>query len=126
MIDDVPVVTAPDEIDVTTADQLGAVLLEASIQRHATIVGDMTRTHFCDSAALSVLVRAHKRALAEGGEVRLVIPADGIVDRAFNLTNLHHVIPRFDSVQDALGRKSEAVILPWRPRPAAGPGSGAP
>ncbi len=37
----------------------------------------MTRTQFCDSAGLGVLVRAHKQALAEGGELRLVMPADG-------------------------------------------------
>jgi anti-anti-sigma regulatory factor len=38
---------------------------------HATIVVDMTRTRFCDATALGVLVMAHKRAVAEAGELRL-------------------------------------------------------
>ena len=43
----------------------------------------MSRTRFCDSAGLAVLVRAHKRAVTEGGELRLVTPADGAMrDRA--------------------------------------------
>jgi anti-anti-sigma regulatory factor len=39
----------------------------------------MTGTQFCDSAGLGVLVRAHKRALADGGELRLVILASAMV-----------------------------------------------
>lgn len=102
MIGDVPVVTAPAEIDAATADQLRMVLLEAAVRRHATVVVDMTGTKFCDSAGLRVLVRAHKRALEDGGELRLVIPADGAVFRVFTLTELYRFIPRFDSLQEAL------------------------
>ena len=39
----------------------------------------MTRTRLCAAAGLSVLVRAHKRAVAEGGELRLVIPTGAAV-----------------------------------------------
>src|SRR5437868_4831316 len=89
MISGVPVVTAPAEIDITTADQLRLVLLEAAAHGHTTVVVDMTRTQFCDSSGLSVLARAHKRALEEGGELRLVIPAGGAVFRIFTLTSLY-------------------------------------
>jgi len=61
----VPVVAAPAEIDASNADWLRAVLLEAACRSHATFVVDMTGTQFCASAGLSVLVRAHKRAVAE-------------------------------------------------------------
>jgi len=43
MINGVPVVTAPAEIEVTTADQLRAILLHSADRGHATIVVDMTR-----------------------------------------------------------------------------------
>jgi anti-anti-sigma regulatory factor len=56
-----------------------AVLLEAACRGHATFVVDMTRTRLCAAAGLSVLVRAHKRAVAEGGELRLVIPTGAAV-----------------------------------------------
>ena len=49
MIDGIPVVTAPAEIDVSNADQLRAVLLDTATRGHATVVVDLTLTRFCDS-----------------------------------------------------------------------------
>jgi hypothetical protein len=84
----------------------------------------MTDTKFCDSAGLSVLARAHKRALDEGGELRLVMPAGGAVFRVFTLTSLDRFIPRFGSLQEALmQRPAAAPIPPARPRPSTGLGS---
>src|SRR6516164_2537044 len=74
MINGIPVVTAPAEIDIITAGQLRTVLLHSAAHGHAAIVVDMTGTRFCDSTGFSVLVRAHRRAVADGGGVRLVIP----------------------------------------------------
>lgn len=102
MISGLPVVAAPAEIDLTTAEQLRTVLLHSVGHGHATVVVDLTRTRFCDSAGLSVLVRAHRRALEEGGELRLVIPVGGAVYRIFTLTSLYHFIRRFDTRQEAL------------------------
>ena len=120
MIDGVPVVAAPAEIDVTIAEQLRTVLLDSSARGHATVVVDMTRTKFCDSAGLTVLVRAHKQAMAEGGELRLIIPAGGTVSRIFTVTGLDLVLPLFSSLDDALAPRPAAVIRPLRPRPSAG------
>jgi anti-sigma B factor antagonist len=110
MIGGMPVVTAPADLDTTTADQLRAVLLQAASQGHTTVVVDMTRTQFCDSSGLGVLVRAHKRALEDGGELRLVIPAGGPVFRIFTLTSLYRFIPRFDSRQEAVLQRPAAPI----------------
>jgi anti-sigma B factor antagonist len=102
LINGVPVVTAPPEIDATTAGQLRMVLLRAAARRHAAIVVDMTGTRFCDSAGLAVLVRAHRRAVADDGELRLVIPAGSAVSRIFAVTGLDRVIPLFGSLDEAL------------------------
>jgi anti-sigma B factor antagonist len=115
MISGVPVVTASADIDVTTADQLRSALLDAVGRGHTTIVVDMTGTRFCDSSGLRVLVQAHKRALEEGGELRLVMPAQGAVFRIFTLTSLHLFIPRFDTRQDALLERPAAPIEPCAP-----------
>lgn len=113
MIVGVPVVRAPAEIDTASAAQLRAVLMTAAGHGHTTVVVDMTRTQFCDSSGLGVLVRAHKQALADGGELRLVIPEDGAVDRIFTLTSLYRFIPRFGSVQEAvLQRPATAIRSP--------------
>ena len=120
MINGVPVVTAPAEIDVTTAEQLRLVLLRPAARKDATVVVDMTRTRFCDSAGLTVLVRAYKRAVADGGELRLVIPADGAVARIFAITRLDSAIPLFGSLDEALAARPAAVTRPSRPQPSAG------
>jgi anti-sigma B factor antagonist len=102
VISGVPVVVVPAEVDATTAAQLRTALLGAAADGRMTVVVDMTRTRFCDSAGLDVLVRAHRRALADGGELRLVIPADGTVVRILTLTGMDRLIPSFGSVEEAL------------------------
>jgi len=118
-INGIPVVTAPAEIDIITAGQLRTVLLHSVAHGQATIVVDMTGTTFCDSAGFSVLVRAHKQTLAEGGGLRLVIPADSAVARSFTLTGLDQVIPRFASLDHALAPGPGPAIRPLRPSPPA-------
>jgi anti-sigma B factor antagonist len=103
VIEGVPVVAAPEEIDVTNAERLRSALLEAAANGHGTLVVDMTRTRFCDSSALYTLVAAHKRAAAEGREVLLAIP-DGAVLRIFALTGMDQVIPSCTSRREALAR----------------------
>ena len=115
----VPVVIAPAEIDITTAGQLRAILLEWHTRGHTTMVVDMTATQFCDSAGLRELVWAHKRAVAEGGGLRLVLPADGAVRRVFTFTGLDRLIPHFAAPEQALGQ-ALAAGRPQRRGPLLG------
>ena len=48
VVSGVPVVTAPEEIDITNAPGLRSALLEAAAHGHGTLVADMTGTQFCD------------------------------------------------------------------------------
>jgi anti-sigma B factor antagonist len=120
MVGGVPVVMAPAEVDVTTAGQLRAMLAEWATRGYATQVVDLTGTQFCDSAGLTVLVRAHKQALAEGGGLRLVLPLGGSVLRVFTLTGLDGVIPHFASQEQALAQVPAATIRPTRPKRSPG------
>jgi anti-sigma B factor antagonist len=99
----VPVVTAPAEIDFSNADWLRATLLKLAAAGHATLIVDMSRTQFCDSAALRVLVRAQQRMAAEGGELRLVVCCAAVL-RVFAVTGVDRVIQHFASLAEALGR----------------------
>ncbi len=101
VVSGVPVVTAPEEIDITNAAGLRAALLEAAVHGSRTLVVDMAQTQFCDSAGLNVLVRAHKRAQADGGELLLVICA-AVVLRIFAVTGIDHLIPNFPNLEQAL------------------------
>ena len=98
----VAVVSASAKIDVETAEQLRMALLEADRHGDATVVVDMTRTRSCHPAGLGVLAEAHRRALAEGGGLRLVIPVGGAVARLLYLTGLDCFIPSFGSLEGAL------------------------
>lgn len=98
----VPVVVVTlEEVDITNADGLQTALFECSGQEHGILIVDMSRTQFCDTAGLHALVGAHKRAQAQGGEVRVVISGAGI-QRILALTGLDQVIPCFTSLREAL------------------------
>ena len=101
VVEGVPVVTAPEEIDLANAAGLRAALLEAAGSGRALVVVDMSRTRFCDSAGLNALVAAARRAWAEGGEVRLVIAREAVA-RIVALTGVDRVIPVFASLEEAL------------------------
>jgi anti-sigma B factor antagonist len=114
MVGGVPVVAAPEEIDITNAGGLRAALLQAAAQGNGTLVVDMSRTQFCDSAGLSVLVRAHKRALADGGELLLVICGPAVL-RIFAVTGIDRLIPSFPSLGQALAQLTAVADSPGLP-----------
>jgi anti-sigma B factor antagonist len=101
----VPVVAAPEEIDITNAPDLRSALLEAAADGHGTLVLDMTKTRFCDSSGIHTLLAVHKRAQSEGGELLLVIP-DPPALRIFAITGVDRVIPNVTSLKDAVARTS--------------------
>lgn len=104
LISGVSVVSVPEEIDVTNALQLGSALLEAAGDGSGTLVADMSRTRFCDSAGIHTLVAAHKHARAGGGELLLVTRSARIL-RVLAITGIDRVIPHFANLEDALAHK---------------------
>jgi anti-sigma B factor antagonist len=102
MVSGVPVIAVPEEIDIANAAELRAALLGSAALGNATVVVNMARTEFCDSAGLNVLIRAHQRAQAQGGEVRVVM-GGAAVRRVFAVTAVDRVIPTFASLEEALG-----------------------
>jgi anti-sigma B factor antagonist len=105
MIDGVPIVAAPEEIDITNAPELRSALLEAAAHGHGTVVADLSRTHFCDSSGLHTLRAAHKRVTTAGGDMLLVIPGNAVL-RVFTITGVDQIIPNFTSLEEALAQAS--------------------
>ena len=118
MVNGVPVVAAPAEIDASNTGWLDAVLLDAAARGQATFVVDMTGTQFCDSSGVGVVVRAHKRAVADGGELRLVRPVSAMVLRKFALAGIDRIIPNFPSLYEAVEPAPATA-----PRPPHDPGT---
>jgi anti-sigma B factor antagonist len=104
-VEGVPVVSAPAELDITTVNELVRVIRSCTGPAHTTLVVDMSETTFCDSAGVSGLVQAHKRAVAAGGEVRLVIGGASVM-RLLAIIGVDRVMPIFTSLEDALEEAS--------------------
>lgn len=95
------VITLPAEIDISNADQVRDELLSLLNRGPAVLLVDMAETTFCDSAGVNALVRAHKRATANGAEMRLVVAAPG-VQRVLAITGVDRLVPVYPSVAAAL------------------------
>jgi anti-anti-sigma factor len=78
-----------------------------SARGRGTFVVDMSQTRFCDSAGIHVLVGAHNRSQAEGGEMLLAVSAAPLLP-VFAVTGIDRLIPNFSSLQEALARANAA------------------
>ena len=106
LVDGVPILAAPEEIDITIAQDLRAALLDAAAHGPGTLVADLTRTRFCDSSGLHALLSAQKRTQAAGGQILLVIHRTA-APRVFEVTRIDSLIPTFTSLAEALARGGE-------------------
>lgn len=64
------------------------------------LVADMTATTFCDSAGITALVRAARRAAANGATMRLATASPPVL-RVFSLLGIDQLIDVHPSVEAA-------------------------
>lgn len=95
------VVAAPGEVDLTNADGLREALLSALDRGARGLVVDMTQTTFLDSAGVTALVRASRRASAGNATLRLAVTAPAVL-RVLNLVGLDQVISVYPGVSEAV------------------------
>ena len=93
------VIALPAEIDMANAGQAGQQLGSAIAPGVKAVIADMTATTFCDSSGIAMLVRAHRQAVANGTELRLVVRSAAVL-RAVTLARLDELLP----VHPSLGR----------------------
>ena len=96
-----PVVTLPAEIDMANADALGEQLAAALAPGVRVVIADMTATTFCGSAGINTLIRANKRATANGSQIRLLLPCPNVL-RIMKIQGVNTVLPIFFSLEEAL------------------------
>jgi anti-anti-sigma factor len=94
------IVRAPGEIDITNVSQLTALLAQAFADGAAVVIADATATTFCDCDAVSALIDAHRRAAADGSQLR--VAAGPAVRRLIGLTETHHVLDVYPTLAAAL------------------------
>jgi anti-sigma B factor antagonist len=94
------VVAAAGEIDLTNAEGLRDALLSALDAGALGLVVDLTETTFLDSAGVTALARASRRAAASEATVRLAVTAPAVL-RVLNLVGLDRLLEVHPSVADA-------------------------
>jgi anti-sigma B factor antagonist len=95
------VVVLTGELDVATAPFLGSrldILRQTSRRR---LVVDVSALRFCDCSGLGTLVRAHRRAVENGGWVRLC-GATGTIEMIIRITQVPSTLGCYADVAEAL------------------------
>lgn len=88
-------------LDLATAPSLRAALIEAANEGKHDIIVDLTELEFLDSTGLGALIGAHRRALENGGRVRLIV-RDGPIQRLLNITGLMRIFAVYGTLDSAL------------------------
>ena len=97
------VVEVVGEVDMATAPELAeAIDAEAVHDSVRRVVVDMTGVTFLDSSALNVLVHGQRGLAQREIAFRVVSPADQVVRRVFEITQLAVPLSVVDSLDDAL------------------------
>jgi len=97
----VAVVTLPAEADVSNAGQIGQDLAAVLAQDASVVIVDMSTTTFCDSAGVTVLVRAVRKANASGAGLRVAASAPAVT-RVLAITGVDRLIEIYPSVAAAM------------------------
>ena len=95
------VLKLPTDIDLTVADAVREALLSVLNAGALGLVVDMTGTTFCDSAGITALVRAARRADANGATMRLAVTAPPVL-RVLTLVGIDRLIDVYPDVDAAL------------------------
>ncbi len=110
------VVKLPRHVNAADAGQIREELL-ALINRGPTVlIVDMTATASCDHAGAQALMRAYQRAVANGTQLRLVIPAE-VVRHTLSGTGLGRLVSVYAS-QEAAAAGGQPVARASAPRPS--------
>jgi anti-sigma B factor antagonist len=97
----VAIMKLPVEVDVSNADQIRQDLLMLVAQDASLVIADMSTTTFCDSAGVTALVRAVRKANERGAGLR--VAADGpAVTRVLAITGVDRLIEIYPSVAAAM------------------------
>ena len=94
------VIALPEHIDVSNASQIREELLWVINRGAIAVIADMTATLSCDQSGADAVLRAYRRALASGTQLRLVVTAE-VVRRVLNLGGLDRLVSVYPSLEAA-------------------------
>jgi anti-sigma B factor antagonist len=95
------VMSLAGEADVTTTALRDALTAEVAEGKPRLLLADMTALAFIDSAAMQMIITAHRVFRHEGGTLALASPGPAVA-RALKLAGISDVVPVYGSVADAI------------------------
>ena len=113
------VVALPGHMDASSAGQIQQELLSVIDGGATALIAGMTATIWCDHAGAGAVVRAFRRAVISGTQLRLVVTAQQ-VSRVLRLSGLDQLVPIYPSLEAATAASPSAEVLAV----VAGPGLG--
>ena len=90
------------DVDIFSAPRLREALDYLVTAGATKVLADLSDVAFIDSTGLGVLVATHRRLLAAGGRLRVVVPPRRKVRHVFEVTGLEQVLDVSDDREDAL------------------------
>ena len=112
------VLALPERMQAANAGQIGEELLSVINGGATALIADMTATIWCDHVGADAVVRAFRRAVVSGIELRLVVPAEH-VSRVLSLSGLDHLVPSYPSLEGATAASPPAAARMARARLAS-------
>jgi anti-anti-sigma factor len=97
----VAVVSLTGEHDLTNADDLEALLVNA-LETSTHLVVDLSDAAFIDSSIINALVTTRRRAEAEHRQFNLVLGTSEIVERVLTITDVLPYLNRTHTLEEAL------------------------
>ena len=106
MVADTLVVAVAGEVDMDTAPQLAAAILDCIDQAGGgPCVLDLTAVTFLDSIGLTVLLQATRRAEGHHEPLPIVVDSNRPVIRPIEVTGLDEVLTLYHTVEEALAAR---------------------
>ncbi len=97
----VPICEVEGEIDASNVESVFDQLVASASSDSPGLVLDLTRTVYLDSAGVRILFELARRLRTHRQELRIAVPADGIVRRVLVLTALADVVPLHADAESA-------------------------
>jgi anti-anti-sigma factor len=101
----VPICAVRGEIDASNVESVLDQLIDSVPADSPGLVLDLSETVYLDSAGVRILFELSRRLRQRGQELRIVVPAEGIVRRVLVLTALADVV----ALHGDTGSASEAL-----------------
>ncbi len=91
-----------ERVDSVTCTEVESALQELIATKAQHVICDFGRTRYISSAGLRVLLLAAKNLKRSGRQLALACPKGSYVYEVFDLAALTHLVPSFETVDEAI------------------------